>query len=1297
MRFLSLIIILFFLHQIGWGQDEIWIKPNRGQWHNNIKYKISIPGGDMFLEQNGFTYNYNNLGEVYNHAHSSSNNTEEHEFKSHAVKTHFIGSKTDVNFNESNPSPHYENYIIGNDSSKWVDHLYLFNDIEYINLYDGINLRVYEKNATLKYDIIVAPNSDPSTFKEQYNGQDNIEINDGNLIITTSLEIITEKKPFAYQTINGVKRKVDCHYILNNNVMSFEFPNGYDSSQTLIIDPELVFSSFTGSTADNWGMTSCPDINKNLIAGGIVFSSGYPTTPGAYSTTTSNSTYTGYPGKVELGITKFNSTGTGLIFSTYIGGNESETPHSIIVNDQNELYIMGATSSDDFPVSSNAYQTSNHLGGGIYDLDGIDFGNGVDIFIFKLSANGSSMLASTLIGGTDSDGITATNLTAINYNYGDHLRGEIQLDANSNVYVSSNTNSSDFPIVGGFDNTLGGTQDGVIFKMNPNLTSLLWSSYIGGSGLESGNALTLNSNGDIYVVGGTTSSDLPNTNGQLNPSFLGGSTDGYVAKFSAPSYNNPKFTYLGTNEYDQAYLIDTDIDDFIYIYGQSEGNYSVSGNVYSNANSGQFIHKLNANLTSTVWSTVFGAGTGHVEISPTAFLVSDCYEIYIAGWGGQLNVSNGSASFSTTNGFPITIDAYQSQTSGSNFYLALFTQDMGTLKYSTYMGSLTGSNDHVDGGTSRFDKTGKVYHAVCAACGGNSNGFPTTPGVNSTTNNSSNCNLAAFLFDVSKIEATLSTATPITCLPNATIFENNSQNGNAYYWDFGDGSSSTDFAPTHQYANPGTYDVMLIVSDVEGCYEPDTSFIQVEAILPDYQVWALSDTICPGTSVQVFATGGNGYSWGPAELFDDPNSSSPIVTIDQETTLTVDILSECGSSQLEITVYVFGVNAESSEDVAICEGDSTQLNAAGGATYHWTPENTLSNSNIGNPWATPNITTYYHVEIITPEGCHIFDTTKVQVDQDIPYPNLINEVNICKGDSIQINANGATDYLWLPNYNISDNTIYNPYVHPSIDTAYQVQFTNACGTSFDTVQVNVIEVVGTINSDTIICPEGTAILWASGGFSYNWTPNIHLNKPHDSTTLATPNQTTDYTVQITDEFGCQTSLTTTIDLFESPTITVSPTIYGIVGDTVEIWAEGNGSILWSPALYISCSTCASTYVSPPNNSTYTATLTDVNTCTASDEVQIIFDPLIYVPNAFTPDGDTYNNTFYAVVNNVSEFKMCIFNRWGELIFVANSVDQYWNGTYNGKKCLDDVYVWKINYKDLNGINYELIGHVTLLR
>lgn len=1286
---LLLFISTLLITQILFGQEEIWIKPNRGQWHDNIEYKLDIPSGHMFLEKNGFTYSFNNHKDIHNH-HDHKHDTE---LTGHVVRTRFVNSNPNPKFIELDSSSHYNNYFLGNDQSKWASQLYSYKAINYVELYDGINLNFYQTNSTLKYDIIVKPNSNPSTFKVKYEGQDKIKIHRNELQITTSLGIITEKKPFAYQIINGIKTKVKCNYLLENNIMSFDFPDGYDSTQTLIIDPELAFSSFTGSTSDNWGMTACPDVNGNLIAAGIVFGSGYPTTTGAYDGTYSSSSNGSLT--VDIGLTKFSEDGGNLIYSTYIGGSGSETPHSIIVNEQNELYIMGASSSTNFPTSTDAYQQSHNGGPAFMTIDGINFNGGSDIFIFKLSANGGSLLASTYLGGSAADGISDGNGN-IHYNYGDQLRGEVIVDNNSNVFITSTTKSSNFPIVGGFDNSLGGQQDAVVAKLSPNLNSLLWSTYLGGTNWESGNSIQLSSNGDIYSVGGTTSSNFPVTSGQLNSSFKGGTTDGYITKFTAPNYNNPKSTYLGTTGYDQAYFVQLDIDDKVYVYGQTNGNYPVSSAQYSNANSGQFIHKLNSNLTATEWSSVFGSGTGEVEISPTAFLVSDCYEIYIAGWGGVTNQS-GNATSSSTNGFPITPDAFQSQTNGSNFYLALFTQDMASLKYATYMGSLNGSNDHVDGGTSRFSKSGKVYHAVCAACGGNSNGFPTSSGVYSTTNNSSNCNMAAFLFELSKIEATLSTGTPVTCIPNATFFQNDSENGDTYEWIFGDGGTSSDFEPSHQYTVPGNYTVLLIVSDASGCYEPDTAYVDVVIIEPIYEVWALSDTICPGETVQVFATGGTGFAWGPPELFDNPSAASPFVTINQETELTVDISSECGGSTLNITIYVFGTDAESGLDTALCIGENSELMATGGDTYHWTPESTLDDPNISNPIATPLLTTYYQVEIVTPEGCHIFDSTKIHVDQDVPYPNLINEVSICLGDSIQIVANGATDYIWSPDVNINSTTLYNPYVNPTNDISYAVSFINACGYSYDTVDVNVIKVIGTIVTDTIICPGDTAIIWASGGVEYDWSPNIHLNSPHDSITNAFPTSPITYFCQITDEYGCTSTLPTYIDLYEEPTVTVSPTVYGFVGDTTLISAEGEGTILWSPPEYINCINCANALVSPPNNFVYTATLTDINSCKISKDILINYDPLIYVPNTFTPDGDEYNNTFHAVANNVSEFNMLIFNRWGEIIFESTSIDQQWNGNYNGHQALDDVYVWKIKYADLNGIEYELVGHVTLLR
>ena len=1281
-----LLLTLLTVLSLSRAQDEIWMRPNKGQWHDNIEFKINIPSGFMYLEKGGFTYDFNNNGDLHQHGEPEHHDHDNDEApKGHCVRTTFVGANPEPIFEQSAPSPFYENYFLGNDSSRWVSNLTVYNQVGYLGLYPGIDLQLYESNATLKYDIIVHPGGDAASFKVAYTGQQALFIKDGALHVETSLGTIIEGKPYAYQVIGGIEREVACHYVLNDNQISFALPDGYNTAYDLVIDPTLTFSTFTGASSDNWGMTACPDINKNLVAAGIVFGTGYPVSTGPY-----DGIFNG--GQIDVAITKFNASGSAIVFSTFLGGSDEEAPHSLIVNSDNELHVFGATSSTNFPVTGGAYQTTNK-GGVTFLFDGaITFDGGSDIYVTKLSAGGNSLIGSTYLGGNGNDGISNG---AVSFNYSDILRGEVMVDDNNFVYVASTTESVDFPVAGGFDGSLGGSQDAIIAKFNPNLTTLLWSTYIGGSGVEAGNSVQLSSTGDIFVAGGTTSSNFPNTAGTLNPTYKGGTADGYVMKFNAPGYGSPVATYLGTNDYDQAYFVQLDIDDFVYVYGQTKGAYPVTAGHYVNPNSGQFIHKLSNNLAANQWASLFGAGSGNEELSPTAFLVSDCYEIYVAGWGGTVNVNNSSAINSSTNGMPVTSDAYLSSTTGSNFYLALFTKNMLELKYATYMG--TGTGDHVDGGTSRFDKGGGVYHAVCAACGGNPNGFPTTAGVYSSTNNSSNCNMAAFLFELAKIDAVIGTGIPVICIPDPVVFENNSQNGNSFFWDFGDGTTSTDFEPTHYYTEPGFYDVMLVVEDTSGCYTPDTAWVVVEIQLLEAEAGAMSDTICPGESVQLFVIGGDSYSWGPAEVLDDPHGANPIATIWEATTFTVEVESECGSSVLEVTVQVFGADAAASPDTAICVGGSAQLWAGGGDIYLWSPGATLDDPASATPVATPPITTFYIVEITTPEGCVIKDTTNVIVDQDLPYPNLVDEVHICKGASVQIAAHGATDYLWSPDYNISDINIYNPFVNPLVDTSYAVTFTNACGSTYDTVDVFVIEVDGDVSPDTTICPEGEATLWANGGLSYSWSPTGSLSDPDKAVTQASPNTNTEYTVVITDAHGCSTSLTTQVNVFDSPLLTVSAETYAVVGDTIPIWAEGDGTIVWSPPYYLACIECSETYVFPPNAMEYTATLTDANGCKTTDIVPVHFDPLIYVPNAFTPDGDEFNNYFQAISHNILTFEMLIFNRWGEVVWSTSTIDDMWDGTYNGVLVLDDVYVWQISYTDLNEHPYELRGHVTVLK
>src|SRR5690606_22543253 len=191
------------------------------------------------------------------------------------------------------------------------------------------------------------------------------------------------------------------------------------------------------------------------------------------------------------------------------------------------------------------------------------------------------------------------------------------------------------------------------------------------------------------------------------------------------------------------YFVQLDLMDEVYVVGSTLGAYPVTPGKYSTAAGMQFLHKFSNDLSTSIWSTRIGS-TGNENLSLTAFLVSNCGQIYFAAWGSSTNGSGMAGVFGSTTGLPVTPDAFQSSTDGGDFWLIMLEPEATALGYATFFGG--SSPEHVDGGTSRFDKEGIVYHAVCAGCGGNSS-YPTTPGAWSNTNNSTNCNLGVFKID----------------------------------------------------------------------------------------------------------------------------------------------------------------------------------------------------------------------------------------------------------------------------------------------------------------------------------------------------------------------------------------------------------------------------------------------------------------------------------------------------------------------------------------------------------------------
>ena len=1281
-----LFIVGFF--QISFAQD-LWMYPNHGQWDARILYNLPLSSGRLYIEEQGLTYF---LSDATFHQHEANVEHEDHEqTKYHAIRHQFINAQPAV-FNALDSSAHYHNYFLGNDQSKWKSKVKGTSALRAAQYFENGTLNYLIDRQQFAFHLQLEPHADIHQFDFEITGADSIFIDSKGLLhLVHSFGEITYSAPLAWNILSeSQKIGVPIQFIINNNIISFQVGATYDPNLALFIDPSLTFSTFTGSPIDNWGFTATPDVSGNLFGGGIVFGSGYPTTLGAYDASFNSGTGT-FP--MDVAITKFNATGTALLYSTYLGGSGNETPHSIVCAPNGELYIYGVTSSTNFPMAGSSYD--NSFNGGPYQLqNSLEF-NGSDIYIARLNANGTNLLSSTYVGGSSTDGLNAASLF---YNYGDQFRGEIVLDNSQNVYVSSTTTSTNFPTINAFQGLLNGGQDAVVFKMNAGLSQMLWSTYFGGSGAESGNSITTGTNGSVYVAGGTTSSSLAITGGH-DLTFNGGSADGYALRLNSASGALQSGTYMGQSEYDQTYFIRTDIDNAVYVYGQSTSSWPITAGCYGNANSGQFLRKYTSNLASTNWTTMIGAGTGQVELSPTAFLVSDCYDIYIAGWGGQLNQLYGQAAFSTTNNFPVTLDAYQLNTNGSNFYVAVLDQDASALKYATFMGGVNSSSNHVDGGTSRFDNQGRIYHAVCGGCGGNDFGFTSTPGVWSPSNPSSNCNLACFKFELSTIEAIAAQPAPLICIPQSVFFDNNSQNANSFFWDFGDGTTSSSFEPIHAYLTPGTYDVLLVAFDSTGCFTPDSVIVTVN--IGGFTAGAVqpSTTICPGDSYQLEAFGGSSYSWSPANVLDNPNSANPTATVFATTTFSVIVADSCGSDTLQLTLNVSAPTITLPNDTTICIGESVTIDALATGTISWSPGNFLNTTSGPSVISIPQNNITYTATAVSSNGCTAQDSISITVFNNPPVPQLIDSVTLCYGTSMPLTAAGGTSYFWYPSNNLIGANNATVQISPLQDQYYFVEVTNSCGTITDSVWVSILTAQIWAGNDTIVCPGRPANLWASGALYYEWSPSANGSSANGAQVSVLPPFNTTYLVIGTDAQGCQDSAYVQVNLFQPAFVSAGPDIYAIQGDVIQLTADpsGPGAFLWTPTDEVSCSTCQSTEVTPNQNSIYTVFFTDQNGCSAQSQVNIFFDPFFYVPNTFTPDGDMFNQYFRIIGGNYLEVEVSIYNRWGELIYAFTDLKDYWDGTYNYRPCQDGTYTWKIKYTDYQNRKEVLTGHVNLLR
>ncbi|WP_258540451.1 DUF7948 domain-containing protein [Parvicella tangerina] len=1225
---------------------------NKGQWPMQVTHKTDLRSGYLYLQKDGLVFDLYDAKSVNDYVDAHHNKASRNGFDSlkwHAFKVSFEGANQTLEIQTlaNGKTTHFNNYYIGNDPDHWGEKAYGFGEVTYQNVYAGIDFKMYSKLFDLKYDFVVQPGADPSLISLRYEGQSKLALKKGRLHIYTEVNHVIEDEPFVYQVIDGERVLVDAEYVLEGDRLSYQINDSYDKSLPLVIDPTLIFSSYSGSFSNNFGYSATFDAQGFLYSGSSAFGNQYPTTLGAYSTSFAG-------GIVDIALSKFDTTGTFLIYSTYLGGNSDELPHSLIVNSLGELLVFGTTSSFNYPTTPGCYDntfnggTPNNLTNGL----GVNYVNGSDIVVSRLSASGGNLQASTYIGGSQNDGLNSTSTTPsqniLRYNYADEVRGEVDIDVNNNIYIATCTRSPDFPVTNGVfqENYGGGPMDGIVFKMDNDLQTLIWSSFIGGEEHDAVYALALDDSSDIYVTGGTNSDSLFTTPSAIDTSFQGGRSDGFVTHISKNGGSIINSTYIGSATYDQSYFVELDFHGDVYLLGQTEAIDSsfVKNVTWSNFGSGQFVSKLSPELDTMLYSTVFGAGNG-INISPTAFLVDLCSKMYLAGWGGSVNnlgTLDNNAGY--TNGMPITPDAFQSTTDGSDFYVMVLEDDASGVVYGSYFGSPTAS-EHVDGGTSRFDRKGKVYQAICAGCGGDDN-MPIVPAnaVSSTNNNS--CNLGVFKMDFNlPIVLADFEVDPIGCAPYTANITNTSlsQNYTTFEWIFGDGGSSTQMNPSYTFTQPGTYEITLILSDTATCNFGDT--LTKEIIIMGDTTYSLSDlSICPDENVQV------------------------------------------------------GI---------LPSGDTS-------ISYSWTPAATISNDTIANPIATPTSTTQYQL-LISNGICT--DTVYQTVNVDIPLLTVSNDTTLCTNNEVvtlSANSQGTSSiYVWSQNENftdtinsnLSDNTLT---VSPPATTTYYVEISNNGCTLSDSINVNVAGGDVVITGAGGMCLGDSILLVASHNtpgqsYSYDWGPDSVIVGDGNDSIYVTASQSQQITLLAANAIGCVVTDTVFVTVDPLPTLNMTltasaDTIYA--GTEVVFTANPQGyGYTWN----FGAGNSNEQTLTFEESETVIATAISPYGCAKSDTVFIYVkelicgEPDIFIPNAFTPNADNTNDNLYVRGNNIDEFVLRIYDRWGELVFETTDQSVGWDGTFKGKECDPAVYDYYLEATCIDQEQFFKKGNITLIR
>ncbi len=551
------------------------------------------------------------------------------------------------------------NYFLGDDRSRWHTNVPTFGQVRYSHLWPGVDATFYGNGSELEYDLHVAAGANPRRIALRVAGALRERLDSRGALVLTLPHggEVRELAPVAYQLVDGRRRAVASWFVLNAGITRIAL-GGYDHRLPLTIDPALVYSTYLGGNSFEQGSSIAVDSAGDAYIAGTTYSTNFPT-----QNPEQPSCGDLPPGctLADAFVTKLNPAGTAMIYSSYLGGNSIDATGSIAVDSAGDAYVTGYTFSTNFPTTSGAAQLDNA---------GVE-----NVFVTKLNPAGNALVFSTYLGGS---GLTP----GVNPSYLPYPAPAIAIDSAGNAYVGGTTQSTNFPTKNAYQSACADSGcafgDAFVTKFSPT-GALVYSTYLGGSGEDLGTGITVDSAGEAYITGYTSSPDFPTTPGALQPTF-DNSIEAFVTKLNSAGDGLVYSTYLGGSARLSSNAIAVDPAGDAYVTGlvTSSGFPTQNPEQPSCGDPGcsqgdAFVSKLNPAGSALVYSTYLGGSGQDIAF---AIAVDSSGNAFVAG-------------YTTSTNFPTLHPAQPScgdpDCSLGDAFVTKF-DSAGSLVYSTYLG-----------------------------------------------------------------------------------------------------------------------------------------------------------------------------------------------------------------------------------------------------------------------------------------------------------------------------------------------------------------------------------------------------------------------------------------------------------------------------------------------------------------------------------------------------------------------------------------------------------------------------------